>query len=105
MSDKYYMTKKICKADIVEQIHQTTNLPKKDISLVLDSFFSEVKEGLCSGSVIELRNFGTFEPRLRKGKANSRNPKTGEKVKAEPHYIAAFRPGSELKEKIWKIKI
>ena len=99
------MPKKICKVDLVEQIYETTNLPKKDISLVLDSLFSEIKEALCSGSVIELRNFGTFEPRLRKGKANSHNPKTGEKVESMPHYVAAFRPGSELKEKIWKMKI
>ena len=99
------MNKKLCRIDIVNQIYQTTNLPKKDISLVLDCFFSEIKEGLCSGSVIELRNFGTFEPKLRKAKTNAHNPKTGEKIKVKSHYVAEFRPGKELKERIWNIKL
>jgi len=99
------MAEKIKKSDLVEQISSNTNLPRKDISLVLDSFFEEIKNALSAGSVIELRNFGTFEPRLRKGRQNSRNPKTGEKVDVEAHYVAAFRAGKELKEKLCKMKI
>ena len=96
---------KIRKADLVDQIFQNTNLPKNEISIILDSFFSEVKESLCNNCVIELRNFGTFEPVLRKGRANPRNPKTGETVPdVGPHYVVSFRPGRELKENLCQMK-
>ncbi len=95
------MGKKITKADLVEQIYQSTNLPKSSISLITDNLLAEIKNALCDGFTIELRKFGTFELRLRKGRENSRNPKTGKTVKVDPHYVAAFRPGKELKEKIW----
>ena len=74
------MAEKITKADLVEQIFRNTNLPKKEIALVVDSLLDEVKEALSKGASIELRNFGTFEVRLRKGRQNAQNPKTGQKV-------------------------
>ena len=97
--------KKIKKIDLVEQIFQNTNLPKNEISVVMDSLFSEIKDALCKGCVIELRNFGTFEPVLRKGRVNPRNPKTGKTVPdIKPHYVASFRAGKELKENLWQMK-
>lgn len=99
------MAQKITKADLVERIFQNTNLPKKDIQLIMESLFDEVKLSLCEGSNIEIRTFGTFELRLRKARKNCRNPKTGEKVQMDSHYVAAFRPGKELKEDLWKLKI
>ena len=98
------MGKKITKADLVEQIYQSTNIPKSNISLITDNLLAEIKKALYDGSTIELRKFGTFEPRLRKGRENSRNPKTGKTVKVESHYVVAFRPGKELKETIWNPK-
>ena len=99
------MEQKITKADLVEEIYHNTNLPKKEIATVVDSLLLEIKNALCKGSTIELRQFGTFEPRLRKGRENSRNPKTGEKISSEPHYVAAFKAGRELKNNLWSLKI
>lgn len=98
------MGKKITKAELVEEIYRNTNLPKSNISLITDNLLAEIKNALYEGSTIELRKFGTFELRLRKGRENSRNPKTGKKVKIDPHYVVAFRAGKELKEKIWNIE-
>ena len=42
---------------------------------------------------------------MRKGKKNARNPKTGEKIKVDPHYVAVFRAGQILKNKLWNLKI
>ena len=99
------MGNKITKADLIEEIYLSTNIPKNEISLITDSLLGEIKNALCRGNTIELRTFGTFELRLRKGRENSRNPKTGKTVKVEPHYVAAFRAGKELKEKIWNLKL
>ena len=62
------------------------------------------KIDLVNESNIELRGFGTFELSYRKESDSARNPKTGEKVKVESHYVAKFRPGKELKESLMKIK-
>lgn len=95
---------KITKFDIVEGIYNSTGYEKKDIQLIVEKFLDEVKSSLEKGSTIELRGFGTFEPRLRKGRKVARNPKTGETVSVEPHYVAAFRAGQSLKENLWNLK-
>jgi integration host factor subunit beta len=93
------------KADLVEEVFRNTNLPKNEIVQITDSLLEEIKNALCNGSSIELRTFGTFELRLRKGRKNARNPRTGDITPTEPHYVAAFRSGSELKQKLWNLKI
>lgn len=99
------MAQKVTKASLVDGIYQSTNLPKKEIQIVVESLFEEIKNSLCSGASIELRNFGVFELKKRKERTNCRNPKTGEQVELESHYVASFKSGKELKEKLWKIKI
>ena len=99
------MAKKMNKADLVEEVFRNTNLPKNEIIQITDSLLEEIKNALCNGSSIELRTFGTFELRLRKGRKNARNPRTGDITPTEPHYVAAFRSGSELKQKLWNLKI
>ena len=93
------------KADLVEEVFRNTNLPKNEIIQITDSLLEEIKNALCNGNSIELRTFGTFELRLRKGRKNARNPRTGDITPTEPHYVAAFRSGSELKQKLWNLKI
>ena len=96
--------KKTTKNDIVDIIYKNGTFERQDILAIIDCFLKEVKGSLESGNTIELRGFGTFEPRLRKGRDIARNPKTGEKVSVEPHYIAAFRAGQSLKENLWNLK-
>ncbi|MEM5948808.1 HU family DNA-binding protein [Spirochaetia bacterium 38H-sp] len=95
---------KLTKAQIVESISQDCDLSKKDIQFVIDSFFEEVKKALVDGKTVELRGFGTFEIRIRKGRERARNPKTGEIVTVSDHGVAVFRPGKELKESVWNVK-
>lgn len=98
------MSEKITKNNLIENIYKSTNCEKKDIQVVVDSFLQEVKKSLEEGATIELRGFGTFEPRLRKGRSVARNPKTGETLSVEPHYVAAFRAGQSLKDNLWSLK-
>ena len=98
------MNKKVTKNDLIDSVYKSTDVEKKVIQEVVDSFLLNTRIVLEEGSTIELRGFGTFEIRLRKGRAAARNPKTGEKLSVEPHYVAAFRAGQILKEKLWKLK-
>jgi integration host factor subunit beta len=94
---------KIRKIDLINSIYEKTGFDKQDIQSVADKLFDEISLALQKGSTIELRGFGTFEPRLRKGREVARNPKTGEICKGLPHYVAIFRPGRELRQNMLKI--
>ncbi len=96
---------KVTKQELIEAIYQNTQYEKRMIQKIVEGFIGEVKQALKSGSTIELRGFGTFEPRLRKGRASARNPKTGERLSVEPHYVAAFRSGRELKKALWNLDL
>jgi integration host factor subunit beta len=95
--------RKVTKADIVDALYEKTGMNRKEIRTVVDLFIDTIRGSLVEQMVIELRGFGTFEVRIRKGRQKARNPKTGEKVSVTSHGIAAFRPGRELKQKVWNI--
>ena len=94
---------KLTKAEIIEHIHPAVNVSKKNIHRILDLFFDEVKSAIVNDKIIELRGFGTFEVKTRKGR-RARNPKTGERVDVKDHGVATFRPGRELKQKAWFLR-
>ncbi len=54
------------KAELVENIYESTNIEKKEIAVIVDEFLLQLKNGLAHGETIELRGFGTLLPRLRK---------------------------------------
>jgi integration host factor subunit beta len=95
--------KKFTKADIVDAVYEKTGMDRKDIRAVIDLFINEVKAALMGRNVIELRDFGTFELKMRKARLRARNPKTGEIISIRPHGNVAFRPGRELKQDAWNI--
>lgn len=96
---------KITKYDLVEAIYQSTSYEKKLVQDVVENLLLELKEGMKKGDTIELRGFGTFEPRLRRGREKARNPKTGEQLSVAPHYVAAFRSGQDLKKALWDLPV
>ena len=98
------MADKLTKAEIIDSIHDKLGLDKAQIHSIIDEFFDEIKEGLKGNRVAELRGFGTFEVRIRKGRDKARNPKTGEIVSVGRHGVAVFRSGRELKDELWDIR-
>jgi integration host factor subunit beta len=95
--------KKITKADIVDSVYQKTGMSRKEIRTIIDLFIDEIKGSLVNRMIIEMRGFGTFEVRVRKGRKQARNPRTGKPVSVNSHGIAAFRPGWELKQDVWNL--
>jgi integration host factor subunit beta len=96
--------KKLTKAEIIDRIHEKHSVNRNEIHDVIDEFFEELKAALHEDRVIELRGFGTFEIRTRKGREKARNPKTGEIVPVDTHGVAVFRPGKELKQLAWPLR-
>jgi integration host factor subunit beta len=97
------VSNKFTKANIVDSIYNKTGTNRKDIRDVVDLFIEEIKSALVNQMVIELRGFGTFETKIRKGRKKARNPKTGELLSVSSHGIAAFRAGRELKQAVWNL--
>jgi integration host factor subunit beta len=95
--------RKITKIDILDSIYQRTGVNRKEIREVIDLFLDAIKGALVKGTVVELRGFGTFEARIRKGRSKARNPRTGMPVSVSSHGVAAFRPGRELKRDVWTL--
>ena len=94
---------KFTKADIVDSLYQKTGMSPKEIRTIIDLFIDEIKDALLRQQIIELRGFGTFEIKVRKGRLRARNPKTGEAIAIRSHGSAAFRPGRELKQAAWNL--
>lgn len=97
-------SRKLTKAEIIDSIHEKSGINRSEIHEILDQLFVELKTGLEEDRVIELRGFGTFEIRTRKGRDRARNPKTGDVVAVTTHGVAVFRPGKELKDIAWKLR-
>jgi nucleoid DNA-binding protein len=95
---------KLTKAEIIENIYEKVQVNRKDIHAIIDCFFDEVKSALSEDKIVELRGFGTFEVRTRKGRTKARNPRTGETVSVGDHGVAAFRPGRNLKQNVWTLR-
>ena len=94
---------KFTKADIIDAIYNRSGVNRKEVRNVVDLFIEELKVALISNKVIELRGFGTFEIKTRKGRQKARNPKTGEILSVNSHGIVAFRAGRDLKRDVWPL--
>ncbi|MDR2343161.1 MAG: HU family DNA-binding protein [Spirochaetaceae bacterium] len=94
---------KFTKAEIINIVYEKSGINRSDIKLTLDTALDSIKEALVGNRTVELRGFGTFEVRFRKGRSSARNPRTGEPAPSCPHGIVAFRPGKEMKRAAWSI--
>jgi len=99
------MASKVTKAELIDALHERSSLGRKDIHVLIDGLFEEIKKAILEEKAVELRGFGTFEVRIRKGRKRARNPKTGEPVSVSDHGVAIFRPGRELKQEAWQIGV
>ena len=93
------MTKK----DIILKVSDETNLKQIDVKKVVQKTFDCIIESLVRGENIELRNFGVFKIKQRKGRTG-RNPRTGEVVPVPPRKVVVFKPGLEMKKKITRVE-
>src|SRR6202045_3622496 len=91
----YTMTK----ADLVDEVTRVTELGRKESEAVVETIFESIIGALQGGDRIEIRGFGSFRTRQRRGRTG-RNPKTGAKVEVPPKRIPFFKPSKELKDHV-----
>ena len=93
------MTKQptLTKADLIEEVLKVAELPRKESETIVETIFESIIDALQKGDKIEIRGFGSFRTRQRRGRIG-RNPKTGEKVEVPAKKIPFFKPSKELKD-------
>jgi len=87
----------VTKADLIEEVTRVTELPRKDSETIVEAIFDSIIAALQGDDKIEIRGFGSFRTRQRRGRTG-RNPKTGAKVSVPPKKIPYFKPSKELKD-------
>ena len=89
------MTKK----DIVIKIADETDMKQVDVKKVVQKTFDTIVDSLSKGETVELRNFGVFKVKTRKGRMG-RNPRTGDAVPIAEKKVVTFRSGLVMKENV-----
>ena len=87
----------LTKADLIEEVLRITELPRKESETIVETIFDSIIGSLQKGQKIEIRGFGSFRTRERRGRIG-RNPKTGAKVEVPATKIPFFKPSNELKD-------
>lgn len=89
------------KSDLINLIAEQTGVPKVDVLVSLESFFTNVKQSLAAGENIYIRGFGSFITKKRAAKIG-RNIKKNTSVFIPEHHIPAFKPAKEFVEEVKK---
>ena len=89
------------KIDLIEAISIQSMISRSESKRFVEVILEEISSAIASGERVEVRGFGGFYKRHRKGRIGI-NPKTGEKVKVAEKFVPFFKPGKFLKEAVNK---
>lgn len=87
------------KAEVISEISEKTGIPKEDVSVTVEAFFSIVKNSMADGNNIYIRGFGSFINKKRKKKI-ARNISKNTAIVIDEHFIPSFKPSKVFIEKI-----
>lgn len=88
------------RSDIIRSIQvKFNNMRVADASAIVDTVSNHMVEAVSGGNRIEVRGFGTFQPRKRATKVGY-NPSTGEPMHLPASTTILFKPSRELTKKM-----
>ena len=87
------------KAEVISEISEKTGIPKEDVSVTVEAFFSIVKDSMADGNNIYVRGVGSFVNKKRKKKI-ARNISKNTAIVIDEHFIPSFKPSKVFVEKI-----
>lgn len=88
------------RSDMIRTIQvQFENMRTNDAAAILDAISDLTIESVANGNRIELRGFGTFQPRMRAARVGY-NPASGESINLAPGKTILFKPSRELTNKM-----
>ena len=89
------------KKDLIDVISKKSQVSLSESKLCVEVIIEELTFAIASRNGVEVRGFGGFCKRYRKGRIGI-NPKTGEKTKVAEKFVPFFKPGKLLKESVNK---
>jgi DNA-binding protein HU-beta len=93
------MAGSINKDTLVGEISSKTELSKKDVEMVIDTFVEAVTKHIKSGNKVTLTGFGTFKVSNRAAREGI-NPQTKAKIQIPAMSVPKFTAGKALKEAV-----
>lgn len=76
------------------------SLDRSDVKRCTQEILRAIADALSSGRRVEIRGFGAFDLKWRRERL-ARNPKTGSTVFVPSHAAIHFKPGLELKDRVF----
>jgi len=89
------------KKDLIDVISKKSQISRSESKLCVEVIVEELTLAIVSGEGVEVRGFGSFYKRHRKGRMGI-NPKTGDKTEVAAKFVPFFKPGKFLKEAVNK---
>ena len=89
------------KKDLIDVISKKSQVSLSESKLCVEVIVEELTLAIVSGEGVEVRGFGSFYKRHRKGRIGI-NPKTGEKTELAAKFVPFFKPGKFLNEAVNK---
>lgn len=92
-------TQQANKRDLAQALAFRLNLPPRVAMTILDGVLDSVTSLLKEKKKVAVKEFGTWEHRVRKGRSYI-HPRTGETVDVASKSTVYFRPSDRLKENV-----
>ena len=89
------------KKDLIEAVSKQSNISLLESKFSIEVILTELTSAIVSGDGVEVRGFGSFYKKHRKGRLGI-NPRTGEKTKVVAKFVPFFKPGKFLKQAVNK---
>jgi DNA-binding protein HU-beta len=89
------------KADVVNQISETTGIEKVAVQATLEAFMKSIKDSLIVGQPVYLRGFGSFIIKKRAEK-KGRNISKATTIVIPAHNIPSFKPAKSFASQVKK---
>lgn len=91
------------KRDLAIRIAHQTNQNQNDVQTVLQLLLDTITSEVAAGRSVEFRNFGVFQPVVRRARLG-RNPKSPTATVTIPEHVSVtFKVGKVMAAKITKI--
>lgn len=89
------VTRQANKGILADRIARELNVPRRTAARVLDAVLDSVRDLLHKRGKVAVKGFGTFERRIRKGRAY-KHPLTGESIAVADKETIMFKPSDQL---------
>lgn len=91
------------KQDILKHLAQELKMNERESLVITDAIIGSVREVIMDQGRLEMRGFGSFHIRERKGKVG-RNPRNRKEFPIHAHNVVIFRAGKAVRDAILKGK-